>query len=418
MKHKLRIFFWAAVAIGIVVNYFAGAHAGGRSDVVPSEVGAADYADTIPIDSLPYAERLRLRLDSLCTGEFFIQTQLGLMVYDLDAGRVLYALGEKQLLRPASTLKLLTAITALDRLGSNYQYRTELYFSGDCGMNALYGDIYIKGTMDPTLEKADIERLVESITALQTDTIHGNIVADRSFMDSPPLGRGWCWDDDNPALTPLVYQRKDNITEVLRQCMTEHDIVVTGNNTTGTTPEDAVLLAERHTPLTAVLMTMLKESDNLYAESVLYNLGGSTRLPATADAAIAHERALIRRTGLNPDDYELADGSGLSPYNYLSAECEVFLLRYAYHDARIFPSLYRALPKAGTDGTLKWRMQNTLAEDNVRAKTGTLTGVSTLAGYCFSPEGHMLAFAILNQGVIGRRRAHAFQDAVCVALCK
>jgi D-alanyl-D-alanine carboxypeptidase/D-alanyl-D-alanine-endopeptidase (penicillin-binding protein 4) len=76
-----------------------------------------------------------------------------------------------------------------------------------------------------------------------------------------------------------------------------------------------------------------------------------------------------------------------------------------------------ALPVAGVDGTLKSRMQNTLAQGNVRAKTGTLTGISSLAGYCTAPNGHELAFAIINQGILDKTTGKAFQDRVCQVLC-
>ena len=76
-----------------------------------------------------------------------------------------------------------------------------------------------------------------------------------------------------------------------------------------------------------------------------------------------------------------------------------------------------SLPVAGVDGTLKSRMQKTLAQGNVRAKTGTLTGISSLAGYCTAPNGHELAFAIINQGILDKTSGKAFQDRVCQVLC-
>ncbi len=386
---------------------------------------------------LSYQDKLRHRLDSLCTGELFLESQLGLLVYDLDENRILYALGERQLLRPASTMKLLTAITALDLLTPNYRYHTAVYSTGHSSPTTLYGNIYIKGTMDPTLDDADVDALAEGVASLHIDTIRGNIVADRSFMDSPPLGRGWCWDDDNPRLTPLLYHRQDNLAEVLLQKLHDLGIVVIPTTTEeassdvitlGTTPKDATLLAQRYTLLSTVLERMLKMSDNLYAESVLYQIGayaGRTdagaiqlRLPATAEKAQMYEEQLLRECGLVPERYSLADGSGLSLYNYLSAECLVGLLRFAYHDFHIYPTLLPLLPCAGVDGTLRKRMKGTRAAGNVHAKTGTLTGVSSLAGYCTSPEGHTLAFAIMNQGMLQGYLGREFQDRVCNALCQ
>ncbi len=418
MRRKAAIGLVALLGLLVAFNCFVFAQSKGGEKEQGATVVLTESDGGVLLSAPSYKEKVTQKLDRLVTGDMFITSQLGLMVYDLDAESTIYAFGERQLLRPASTMKLLTAITALDLLGKNYRYRTAVYASGETSPTTLYGNIYVKGMMDPTLEETDIDRLVEGITALKIDTIQGEIVADRSFMDSPPLGKGWCWDDDNPALTPLVYQRKDNLTDVLRQKLRDLGIVITGRNTTGTTPKDATLLAERYTLLETVLMKMLKDSDNLYAESVLYNISGAKQLPATATVAQEQEQALLRKIGLNPEDYSLADGSGLSLYNYLSAECEVYLLRYAYHDFYIFNTLRQSLPEAGVDGTLKRRMQKTPAESNVRAKTGTLSGVSTLAGYCTSPEGHTLAFAIFNQGIMHGQQARAFQDEVCEVLCE
>ena len=92
-------------------------------------------------------------------------------------------------------------------------------------------------------------------------------------------------------------------------------------------------------------------------------------------------------------------------------------LKYAYYHAEIFQPFYESLPIAGVDGTLGYRMKKSKAYANVHAKTGTVTGVSSLAGYAKAPNGHMLAFSIINQNVMKSRVARAFQDKVCDILC-
>ena len=96
----------------------------------------------------------------------------------------------------------------------------------------------------------------------------------------------------------------------------------------------------------------------------------------------------------------------------------VKLLVYAYRKSDIIYHLYSALPIASEDGTLKKRMLKSPASGRVRAKTGTLTGISSLAGYCPTSEGHMLAFCIINQGVMKNAEGREFQDRVCKALCE
>ena len=140
--------------------------------------------------------------------------------------------------------------------------------------------------------------------------------------------------------------------------------------------------------------------------------------PAKASHARAAINRLIQKIGLNPSAYKVADGSGLSLYNYVSAELLTRLLRYAWRNRNISDCLMPALPIAGVDGTLKNRMKGSTAAGNVRAKTGTLTGISSLAGYCTAANGHELCFAIINQGVLRNSEGRTFQDHVCYVLVK
>jgi len=164
---------------------------------------------------------------------------------------------------------------------------------------------------------------------------------------------------------------------------------------------------------------MMKVSDNLYAEAVFYQLAASegTRW-ASARTGRQYENALFEKLGLNARDYYVADGSGLSLYNYVSAELEVKMLRYAYQKQDIYGALLPSLPIAGTDGTLKKRMRGTPAEGNVRAKTGTVKGVSSLAGYLTASNGHLICFSIINNGGLTNSPMRNFQNKICVALCQ
>ena len=174
-----------------------------------------------PCDSLPpipYELRLKLYLDSLITHNPLLETsQLGLMVWDLDADSALYAHNHRQRMRPASTMKLLTAITALDQLGPAHRFTTELRSTGpiiqrtDSTGGTLYGDLLCVGGMDPAFDNGDLRLLVDRLRQAGVDTIRGRILADKSMKDTLWLGEGWCWDDDNPVLSPLLVARKDNL---------------------------------------------------------------------------------------------------------------------------------------------------------------------------------------------------------------
>lgn len=384
-------------------------------------VGLHAQTDSVIVDTaqivLPWPQNIQAKLDTLTRDPMFESTQLGLLVYDLTADSALYACGAKQTLRPASTMKLLTAITALDKLGANYQFRTSLYYTGDISNRTLKGDVYCVGGMDPQFDEVDMKAFVDRLRQLGVDTIRGRVVGDTSFKEADLLGEGWCWDDDNPQLTPLLISRKDEFLSRFVEQLRNDSVVVEAPCISGTLPKGARAVCSRFHTLEQILVPMMKESDNLYAESVFFQIAASSGVrPAKA----VHARQIIKKTlgqaGVSDIMYKLTDGSGLSLYNYITPELEVRLLRYAYRNNSIFRHLLPALPIAGIDGTLKKRMIGTTAQGLIKAKTGTVTGVSALAGYCPAPNGHLLAFCIINQGVMRSADGRAFQDRVCVAL--
>ena len=119
--------------------------------------------DTLVTDTRPWTERLKARMDSILTSPLLETTQLGLMVYDLTADSTVYTYNHRQRLRPASTMKLLTAITALDRLGADYQLRTSLYITGRIAGNTLIGNVICVGGMDPMFDRTDMQAFVSQL---------------------------------------------------------------------------------------------------------------------------------------------------------------------------------------------------------------------------------------------------------------
>ena len=179
------------------------------------------------------------------------------------------------------------------------------------------------------------------------------------------------------------------------------------------------MLVEKKRKLTDILERMMKKSDNLYAESMFYQLAcdGSRHTTGSARQGRQAVNRLISALDYKPKSYYVADGSGLSLYNYVSPELEVAFLRHAFKHDDIYLPLLSSMPVAGVDGTLGKRMRRGAAYRNVRAKTGTVTGVSALAGYCTAPNGHILCFSIINMGITDAEIGRNFQDKVCRVLC-
>ena len=380
---------------------------------------------------------LTLRLDSLLlTADTLLQcTQLGLHIVDLTTGEELYARNPLHRMRPASTEKMVTAIAALDCLGPSYQFSTQLLTTATVSGSTLQGDLYIKGTMDPLLTQADVRTLANRLKAAGVRTINGRLVADASFKDGDEYGWGWCWDDENPTLTPLLVGGKPGLEAALKSAMKNAGITLKKGVTTGAAPAAARELIAFRRPLTDVLQPMMKESDNLCAEAVFYQLQRPAMYGGDRQARGKHYsrklaaeiiKDLINRAyaeqpipgGAGGESASIADGSGLSLYNYQTPETFTRLLTYAAsRPDSIYVPLLTSLPIAAVDGTLKNRMAGTPAAENVRAKTGSVTAVSTLVGYTTQRStGHLIAFAIMNNGLPRMAEGRALQDKICIVL--
>lgn len=383
------------------------------------------HGDTLAVDTfavaidVPFGEVLKQRLVKLLENPTFERTQVGLYVYDLTGDSLVFAHNQRQQLRPASTQKVITAVTALSQLGTDYRYTTQLFLSGTIvdSTQTLQGDIAIRGGFDPLFRRDDLHSFITSLRERGITRIAGNVLIDLSMKDETRLGWGWCWDDPYGGLTPLLYNGKDQFEEKWRTELADAGIAFSGYFLPRTVPATAELINERHHTIAQVLQTMMKESDNLFAESMFYQLVAQSRRPwATYKEGASRVYTLLRSLGIDTKTCQVADGSGLSLYNYTTPEILATLLRYAYQHQDIYETLLPSLPIAGVDGTLRRRMRSGAAHGNVRAKTGTVEGVSALAGYLTAGNGNRYAFAIMNQGILSTATGRNFQDRVCQAL--
>lgn len=364
------------------------------------------------------ADDLSDALNRLLVDEMKQTSVVSLYVYDLTDNRPVYAHNSKLRLRPASTQKLLTAVTALERMRPDDVFSTSLYFTGKVNEGVLWGDVYVKGGFDPLFGTEDMDRLVSALKLSGVDSVAGNLCADLSVKDTLQWGRGWCWDDDMPKLSALTCNGRDNFMSLFAERLNRSGVRF-DDVRTGRTPPEAELIVQVRRGLDYVLEPMMKQSDNLCAEAVFYRLAAmGGKAYAQREDAVAVEEELVARLGFNPADYVIADGSGVSLYNYTSVELQVALLRYAFSKKGMFGRLCRVLPVSGVDGTLRNRLTEPGVRGKVRAKTGTVEGVSSLAGYVWSAGGHVFAFSIINQGVAKAREGRDFQDKVCRLLCR
>lgn len=153
-------------------------------------------------------------------------------------------------------------------------------------------------------------------------------------------------------------------------------------------------------PLSVVAAETLKVSQNLYTELILRTLGklSPTMSPnagsSSESAGIEVVKGFLKEAGINPEALVLTDGSGLSRNDMVTAEATLALLTHMIR--RPYGKAFReALPIAGVDGTLRNRFKGTLAEKNVRAKTGSLSSAASLSGYLTTASGENLVFAIM-----------------------
>ncbi|MDB4957575.1 MAG: D-alanyl-D-alaninecarboxypeptidase/D-alanyl-D-al anine-endopeptidase [Myxococcales bacterium] len=200
--------------------------------------------------------------------------------------------------------------------------------------------------------------------------------------------------------------------EVFRKALAESGVKIAKRGI-GIAPVPALaklVAAHDSAPLALVVREMNKLSDNYVAEVVLKTLGAETRLataPATWADGVAAVRAYLAKIGIAAGTYRADNGSGLFGATEVSAHQVMTLLRAAHADYRVGPDLVASLPTGGVDGTLAKRWQGHPARGRVRAKTGTLDKVITLAGFVGVDSGHPLGFAIFVNEIPPGQRAPA-----------
>ena len=366
----------------------------------------------LPTTSVDPLEKLQADIDVVLQDPLFATASIGIKVVAVETGEIIYEKNTHKLHHPASTTKLFTAATALAKLGTDYRFETTLYVDAAADAEGA-SNIYLKGRADPTLQRDDLVKLADAFLQTGVQSVRGNIVIDETYLDHVPEGPGWMWDDRPLIISALSIREIEPDTNtwsrafacgyLLKIALVERGINVAGEVVSGAVPSDAQIVAKHLSPpLADILKLMNKPSDNWVAELLFKTIGAEViGKPGTWKKGRQAVTEYLSEIMSEPPAHRFVDGSGLSRYNLLNAELLTDLLVYMYQTFELMPEYLASLPIAGVDGTLRNRMKGMYAEKVLRAKTGTLSGVSALAGYTVTADDEVFAFGILISHYIG-----------------
>jgi serine-type D-Ala-D-Ala carboxypeptidase/endopeptidase (penicillin-binding protein 4) len=365
----------------------------------------------------------------------------GLFVIDAESGKPVCARAAKQPRSLASNTKLFTTSTALSRFGPEYRIATKLLTDGNIGFDGtLHGSLYLQGGGDPALGVPSFynryvglgTNLLALATQLHADGVHavtGRLYADDSVFDrlrgvadsgyatSPYIGplsglsfdsgyrgsiaEGFASDPATLAATKLA--------EALRTA----GISIRTQVARAITPAGAEPLATVRSPTMSQLVEATDVySNNFFAEMLAKLLGAHFGGAGTTAAGTGVVERFARSHG---SGIHAVDGSGLTRGNRASPSQVVDLLN-AVRQAPMGDEFIQDLALAGHEGTVADRMHGTAAYGRCRTKTGTLTAVSALSGFCFNRSGKTMIFSILMGSVSDLSLAHDEQDKIAAAV--
>jgi serine-type D-Ala-D-Ala carboxypeptidase/endopeptidase (penicillin-binding protein 4) len=340
----------------------------------------------------------------------------------------------------ASNTKLFTSAAALARFGTAGTLGTEVRGSGAlAGGGVFEGDLYLRGGGDPTFGSrrfatraygggANVEALVDKLEQEGIERVTGRVYGDETMFDSRrgTPESGWRTSIEVGPLSALDYNRglatergfgfqlnpplfaASRLNTVLKR----RGIGVRSAPRAGRAPAGAQVLASVDSPpMSRIVRLMNKPSDNFFAEMLLKDLGFQAYRRGTTRAGARVAVGFARRLGAR---LRLTDGSGLSRADR-SSPASVVRLLLAMEQREEFASFYNSLSIAGRDGTLVHRMRSGPARGRCHAKTGTLSNVSALSGYCRALSGDTYAFSFLMNGV-SPYGARALQDRMAQAI--
>jgi serine-type D-Ala-D-Ala carboxypeptidase/endopeptidase (penicillin-binding protein 4) len=366
----------------------------------------------------------------------------GLFVIDAQSGKAVCARAAKRPRILASNTKLFTTSAALFRFGPEYRIVTELLSDGSINLNGvLQGSLYLRGAGDPALGApgfydrygggvgTNLLALVGQLRAAGVRRVTGRLYADDSVFDRL---RGVA--DSGYATSPYIgplsglsfdYGYRGSIGEgfaadparlaasKLAAALRSAGIAISGQVARAVTPAGVESLADVRSPTMSRLVEATDVySNNFFAEMLAKLLGAHFGGSGTTAAGTAVVERFARGHG---SGVQAVDGSGLTRGNRASPAQVVGLLQ-SMQRSPVGDEFIQDLALAGHEGTVADRMHGTAADGRCRTKTGTLTGVSALSGYCFNRDGRTMVFSILMNGVANLDLAHYEQDKIAAAV--
>ena len=255
--------------------------------------------------------------------------------------------------------------------------------------------------------------------AITQDSRQGTLKITRDWMqnDNTIIITGNCTRRETKELS--VVGSADFTFSLFRQYLDEAGISY-GEYGWGRCPVMAHNISTVSHSLTSIVKEALKESNNLFAEAMFLQTGRIQQPLGVSfkSASKAMDNFITRKFGMYSASFNIVDGCGLSTYDFFTPQFMVNMLTYIYRDSELYSVVYKSMPVSGVDGTLKTRMNDKTTINKVHAKTGSVTGSCTLAGYIHTADGRDLAFCIMNEGAVKMAPSRKIQDKICTYLCE
>jgi D-alanyl-D-alanine carboxypeptidase/D-alanyl-D-alanine-endopeptidase (penicillin-binding protein 4) len=364
----------------------------------------------------------------------------GLLVVDTETEQVLCASAPGRSRPLASNMKLFTTATALSKLGPEYRIPTKVFRDGPVdAKGVLHGSLYLQGGGDPALGTpafynayfgglgTNVFALAPQIKAAGIKSITGRLyaddtvfdrrrgVADSGYATSPYIGplSGLAFNSGFAGSTSTSGFSSDPAKLAVSKLARSLRGVVPPQTALAPTPPNAERIALVRSPTLDRLVNLTDVySNNYFAEMLIKLLGARFGGAGTTAAGANVVEAFARSHG---STVNAVDGSGLTRSNRSSPR-EIVDLLLGMQEDPAGEEFVQDLALTGQEGTVASRMEGTAAYGRCRTKTGTISGVSNLSGYCFNRSGRVMAFSILMAGVGNLSLAHLNQDRIAAAV--